>query len=206
MSERPPITPDTKVAALLADYPELEEVLIAIAPLFQKLRNPILRHSVAMVASLRQAAAIGKVDVEEVVNKLRAEVGQALISGGVSSDAASYFSSPPEWFHRDKVVASLEERDVDPDVMPLRPLLLQATEMAEGEILELVTACLPAPAIEIMKNKGFSAWSVNDGEQVKTYFSKLAKREHSLAAKPGRCRPSDDPSDLDSAYTRSAPP
>ena len=89
MSERPPITPDTKVAALLADYPELEEVLIAIAPLFQKLRNPILRHSVAMVASLRQAAAIGKVDVEEVVNKLRAEVGQALISGGVSSDAAS---------------------------------------------------------------------------------------------------------------------
>lgn len=174
MPERPPITPDTKVAALLADYPELEEVLIAIAPPFKKLRNPILRRSVAKVASLRQAAAVGRVAVEEVVNKLRAEVGQAPISVEVSSDATSYFSSQPEWFDDGRVVASIDEQDVDPDVMPLRPLLLQATQMEEGEILELVTAHLPAPAIDIMKDKGFVAWSVDDGEQVKSYFSKLA--------------------------------
>ncbi|MHC4830644.1 MAG: DUF1858 domain-containing protein [Planctomycetota bacterium] len=42
-----PITPETKVAQLLQHYPELEETLIAMAPAFKKLRNPVLRRSVA---------------------------------------------------------------------------------------------------------------------------------------------------------------
>ena len=97
MSEDIPITPDTKVAALLRHYPELEEVLIGIAPPFKKLRNPILRRSVAKVTSLRQAAAVGRVPIHEVVNELRAAVGQAPLSSEAEPDAASYFSSQPEW-------------------------------------------------------------------------------------------------------------
>jgi hypothetical protein len=46
------IEPSTKVAALLDRYPELEDVLIEMALPFKKLRNPILRRSVAKVASL----------------------------------------------------------------------------------------------------------------------------------------------------------
>ena len=48
------ITSSTKVAALLEEYPELEDVLMAMAPPFKKLRNPFLRKSVAKVASLGQ--------------------------------------------------------------------------------------------------------------------------------------------------------
>jgi hypothetical protein len=47
-----PIEPTTKVAALLKHYPELEDVLIETAPPFKKLRNPLLRMSVAKFASL----------------------------------------------------------------------------------------------------------------------------------------------------------
>ncbi len=176
MSERIPITPDTKVAALLSDYPELEELLIGMAPPFKRLRNPILRRSVAKVASLRQAAAVGRIAVDEMVNELRAEVGQAPISSAEVPDTASYFADRPEWFDDDRVVASIDEQDVDPDVMPLNPLLLRATKMEEGEILELVTRYLPAPGIDIMKGKGFAAWSVEQGELIKTYFSKPAPR------------------------------
>ena len=52
------ITPATKVADLLAQYPELEDVLISMAPPFRKLKNPVLRRSVAKVASLKQAATV----------------------------------------------------------------------------------------------------------------------------------------------------
>ena len=176
MSEVPPITPDTKVATLLSHYPELEEVLIGIAPPFKKLRNPILRRSVAKVASLRQAAAVGRVPIDEVVNKLRAEVGQAPISSEAIPDTTSYFLSQPDWFDGDKVVASIDEQEVDPNVMPLNPLLLRATKMEEGEILELVTAYLPAPGIDIMREKGFAVWPVEQGELIKTCFSKPAPR------------------------------
>ena len=44
------ITSQTKVAVLLEHFPELEETLIAMAPPFKKLRNPVLRRSVAKVA------------------------------------------------------------------------------------------------------------------------------------------------------------
>ena len=36
---KPPITPQTKVAELLDAYPELEDVLVEMAPPFKKLRN-----------------------------------------------------------------------------------------------------------------------------------------------------------------------
>lgn len=172
MSEGLSITADTKVAALLNDYPELEEVLIGMAPPFKRLRNPILRRSVAKVASLRQAAAVGRLSVDEMVNTLRAAVGQDEVAEKVSVETASYFSSEPDWFDEGRVVARLDEREVDPDTMPLKPLLLRATKMSEGEILELTTGYLPAPGIDIMKGKGFAAWSVEDGGLIRTYFSK----------------------------------
>jgi hypothetical protein len=71
-----PILPSTKVAALLDRYPELEDILIGLATPFKKLKNPLLQKGVAKVASLGQAAAVGGMPVSELVNKLRAAVGQ----------------------------------------------------------------------------------------------------------------------------------
>jgi hypothetical protein len=39
-----------------------------------------------------------------------------------------------------------------------------------------MTAYLPAPGIDIMREKGFAVWSVERGELIKTYFSKPAHR------------------------------
>jgi hypothetical protein len=172
MSNRPPITPDTKVAELLHHYPELEEVLIGLAPPFEKLKNPFLRKSVAKVASLRQAAAVGKIPVYDMVDQLRATVGQAPSSSEATLDDDSYFSAQPEWFDRSQVVATIVEAELSPDVMPLNPLIRRGAKLREGEMIELVTTYLPAPGIDIMKGKGFSVWSVEEGDLIKTYFSK----------------------------------
>ena len=165
------ITPETKVAALLEPYPELEETLIGMAPPFKKLRNPILRRSVARVASLRQAAAVGRLAVDDMVNTLRAAVGQEP-THDTAADAPAYFAPQPAWFDSARIVDSLDERDVDPDTMPLKPLLLRATKLGDAEILELVTAYLPAPGIDIMKAKGFDAWTVEKGDLISTYFTR----------------------------------
>jgi hypothetical protein len=61
-----PILPSTKVAALLERYPELEDVLIGLAPPFKKLKNPLLRKGVAKVASLKHAAAVGGMPVNDL--------------------------------------------------------------------------------------------------------------------------------------------
>jgi hypothetical protein len=63
------ITPKTKIQDLLVAYPALEEVLIELAPPFQKLKNPVLRKTIARVTSLSQAASVGGIAVETLTDK-----------------------------------------------------------------------------------------------------------------------------------------
>jgi len=166
------ITPKSKIAELLEHYPELEDVLIAMAPPFKKLRNPVLRRTVAKVASLKQASAVGRIPIDEMVNRLRAAVGQDPVETASESDDESYYTTQPEWFDEARVVASIAESEIDPDVMPLNPLISRATRLAEGEIIELVTDFLPSPGIDLMRSKGFLSWSTEEGHVTRSYFTK----------------------------------
>ncbi len=168
------INATTKVASLLDAYPELEEVLIGIAPPFKKLRNPILRKSVAKVASLKQVAAVGRVPLEDLLNKLRSAVGQQPLSAAEEEDGGGYFTEQPPWFDRARVVRTIDElADTPVDKMALPVVVKAATSLGDGEILELVTTFLPAPGIDIMKKRGFRAWSLEEGPQlIRTYFAK----------------------------------
>jgi hypothetical protein len=57
-----PITPETKIADLLDAYPQLEDVLIQQSPHFTALKNPILRKTVAKVATLERASQMSGID------------------------------------------------------------------------------------------------------------------------------------------------
>ena len=59
------ISPKTKVLQLIETYPQLEDVLIEFAPAFKKLKNPVLCKTVARIATLQKAAAVGNVKVED---------------------------------------------------------------------------------------------------------------------------------------------
>lgn len=166
------IDPDTKVARLLDHYPQLEDVLIAMAPPFEKLKNPVLRRSVARVASLRQAAAVAGLSVGEVVNALRSAVGQEAYEADSMSAGASYFADQPDWFDPARVTQSIDEREVDPETMPLTAVMEEAKNLQPGEILVLITSFLPAPGIDIISKKGFRVWTTREGEElIKTYIS-----------------------------------
>ena len=70
-----PITFQTKVYELLEDYPHLEDVLSEISPAFAKLKNPILRRTIARVTTIQQAAAVAGIEAGEVVKRLRIAAG-----------------------------------------------------------------------------------------------------------------------------------
>ena len=171
MPDRPPITKDMRVAALLRDYPEVEDVLIGLAPAFKKLRNPVLRRSVARVATLGQAAAVGRMPPATLVNALRAAVGQEPVEVD-DADEGTYFEEQPEWFDADRVVVVLRDDELDPDVMPINPVLHAAKDLGDGEIVELVTSHLPAPGIDLLRSKGYQTWTVEDDPVIRTYVVK----------------------------------
>ncbi len=164
----------TKVGSLLDAYPDLEDVLIGIAPPFKKLKNPILRRSVAKVASLKHVAAVGRVPLDELLNQLRVAVGQEPVSDTEVEDAGAYFSEQPPWFDQARVVRTINElADTPSNAMALPTVAKAAESLGDAEILELVTSFLPAPGIDIMREKGFQVWSLEEDPQlIRTFFMK----------------------------------
>jgi hypothetical protein len=166
------ISPKTKVGELLDVFPELEDVLLELSPSFAKLKNPILRKTVARVASLQQAAIIGGLKVDELVNRLRKEVGQDLF-GGETETAQYLVVLPPDWFNEAQVVQHFDASPIiNSGGSPMAEILTLATELQQGEILEIKTPFVPAPIIDMLKDKRFKSFSLQKGDEVVSYFAK----------------------------------
>ncbi len=163
------ITPNTKVYELLEAYPQLEETLIALAPPFEKLRNPFLKKTIARVTSLSQAAKVANLPAAELINRLRAEVGQPPLS--VAVDAASS-SEPPFWFKSGTIVKTIDARPMlERGEHPIGLVLQEVERLKEGEIVELITGFVPAPLIEKVEAKGFLSWTLHRSSgEFRNYF------------------------------------
>jgi hypothetical protein len=166
------IIPTLTVHELLEAYPDLENVLIGIAPPFKKLKNPILRKTITKVATIRHVAAVGGISLNELISRLRETVGQQPISMVFVDEG--YFSDRPDWFSIDKVVLSVDESKAEnKDEMTLVTILKKSKKVKPGEIIELVTTFLPAPGIATLQSKGYSVYvKKEEGETIKSYFLK----------------------------------
>lgn len=166
------IFPKTKVGELLDNYPELESVLMEMSPAFEKLKNPLLRKTVARVASLQQVAVVGRLNVDEIVNRLRKEVGQ--IAGNEDKTESNYLSDvSPEWFKKTKIIACFDASPIiNSGGSPMSDILRAAHLLKHDEILELRTPFIPAPIIDILKEKGYEVYTIQTESIVLSYIYK----------------------------------
>lgn len=154
-----PIGPDTKIGALLEGYPALEPVLISLSPAFGKLRNPVLRRTVAKVATVEQAARMAGLNPRELVLKLREAAGQNGEPEGWEN--SSGIEPRPEWLHEDRVRARIDgDRILAAGEHPLGRVRAALAGMPPGQILELATPFRPEPLIAVLRNGGFLVYSV----------------------------------------------
>jgi len=64
----------TKIDDLLKEYPFLVDFLINRSPEFKNLKNSIMRKTIRKVATLKQVAAIGKIELEEFMKEIAREI------------------------------------------------------------------------------------------------------------------------------------
>lgn len=165
------ISPKTKVGELLQAYPELEPVLISLSPMFEKLRNPVLRRTVARVATLQQVSVVGGISVETIVNRLRKEAGQDETSEVSGQSEAQ--TAPPSWFDESKIKTRYDATPViNSGDSPMSEVLKKAGSLGEGEILELQTPFIPAPILDMLKGKNFQTFTVQKGSSFFSYIRK----------------------------------
>ena len=158
------ISPETKVGDLLDAYPEAEAALIVIAPKFKALKNPVLRRTVAKVATLEQAARVADMAVNELVRSLRQALGQD--SGGLGEDAddSGVAGDAPDW------IAQGAKREFNADAMlakgetPVGKVSEALAGIAAGDALLVRSTFQVAPLIDAMKAKGHEVFTRKTGE------------------------------------------
>ena len=165
------ITPKTKVHQLLEAYPHLEDVLIGYVPEFKKLKNPALRKTVAKIATLQQAAAIGNVKVEDLVNKLRGVVGQDLYTG---TGETKYNTVKPEWFKENLITTEFDVREMlAQGEHPVNQVIADLNAMETGAVYKLIAPFLPAPLIDKASSLHIPHWIDKQSEEMlHIYFYK----------------------------------
>jgi len=160
-----PINPKTKVGELLDAYPEAEELLITLAPKFKALRNPVLRRTVAKVASLEQAARVGGLSVKELVGALRDGLGVAgaEIADGVESST----SEPPPWLEEGREPSAVLDADalLAAGKTPVAEASVKLAHIQPGDLLLVKATFEPAPLVDVLRDKGHDVFADGKGDE-----------------------------------------
>lgn len=164
------ITPDARVGALLERWPQLEEVLIELSPRYRALQNPVLRRTVAKVATLRQVSKVGGVPLATLIERLRAAVGLAPLA--VSEGDPGARGERPPWAVDQAVTRRRDARAaIEAGEHPLPKVMADLATLGDADVYELVTPFVPAPLVDLAREKGFASFSVSEGDAlVRTYF------------------------------------
>jgi hypothetical protein len=160
----PVISPETKVGDLLDAFSGAEEALIAIAPKFKVLKNPLLRRTVAKVATLEQAARVADMPVNELVRSLREALGQDAGDMEADGDVVAGKGDAPGW------IAEGAKLEFDADAMlakgetPVGKVTEALAGMTAGESLLVRSTFQVAPLIDAMRGKGHEVFTHKVGE------------------------------------------
>ncbi|NLX12762.1 MAG: DUF1858 domain-containing protein [Phycisphaerales bacterium] len=171
--ERPPITPAMRVGDLLDLYPELEDVLIELAEPFRRLKNPVLRKTVARLTTLQKAAVVANVPLGRLMRTLREAAGQAPDDFGVDDPEVATVtpaSELPAWLRDARIVET-----IDADAMlergehPIGRIQTLLAALQTGEVVCLSASFRPEPLLQLVQQKGFEIHT-DPGAQGKTHY------------------------------------
>jgi len=163
---------DTTIATLLNDYDGMKDILISINPKFKKLNNPILRRTLAKLATVKQAAIIGNMDPMDLLNKLRVAVGQPEITNAKSQEETEQ-EELPAWAKKKAAITINANEILDADKNPLAVANKSLKSLKSGEILEIIADFKPEPLIEEFKKQGYKVASYQESED--KFVSKILK-------------------------------
>ncbi len=168
------ITPDAKLGTLLERWPGVEAALLEISPHFRALSNPVLRRTVARVATLRQVSKVSGVPLGTLIERLRAAAGLPPLAVTEEADAAG--GERPAWAADAAVTRTHDARPaIEAGEHPMAQVMADLAALPDAAVYLLLTPFVPAPLVDLARGKGYLSHSVVEGEGlVRTYFHRSA--------------------------------
>lgn len=168
------VTPHTRVGELLDAHPEIMEVLIAAIPAFDKLRNPILRATVAKFATLEQAAKVGGIALPDLIRLVQEAIGSDGTDEAAEMSAPSLLSALPDWFREADVIARIDVADLlAKGGHPLMEAKRALASGSKGSIVVLESDFEPAPLLARAEKEGLTAVCCQEDALFRTLLRQL---------------------------------
>ncbi len=170
------IDANTKISKILKVKPESIQVIAQINSNFKKLENPILRRSLATRVSVKDAAKIGKVDINEFLKALEQIGFDVSYYDDKKTDDKNLNLLPPDFSNRE--IITLDVRPIIADGKdPFGYITKVAKKIKPEQILLIINDFEPIPLIDFLIGKNFIHWMKQDEEgNYLTYFKLNCKK------------------------------
>lgn len=164
------VTVKTKISDIINENENAIEVIASINSHFRKLRNPILRKLLASRVTVEQAARIGNVTSQLMLNRLK-EVGFEVSDSEPVNPEEKMISQSTFQVDEDK----LKILDVRPLISsgkdPFSLIMKEIKDLLEGHTLLIINTFEPVPLINILSGRGYFCKTEKQEENLfKTYF------------------------------------
>ena len=168
------ILPTTRLFKIFEEYPELEEKVMQMAPVFRNLQNPVLRKTVGKLATAEKVAKIGKLDVAAFVNALRQEVGQLTLEDIPEAEPLEIPTGAPDWITGEPQQIINGTEMLEGGVHPLASVNKLMQELAAGKFILLQTNFAPIPLVEAMEKQSYKVFQAEpQPSEHLTYIGKV---------------------------------
>jgi hypothetical protein len=147
---------------------------MGIAAPFKNLKNPVLRKTVGKLATIEKVARIGNLEVLELLNMLRKEVGQAQLHLGVDSEVV-WQEGEPQWIRNEPQNIIDGSELLNRGEHPLQKVHQLMRESEKGDILLLKTNFKPIPLIEEMQKHNYEVYHKTAADQADQHFTFIRK-------------------------------
>ncbi len=169
----------TKISKLIEMNPKAIDAIASINKQFRKLQNPILRRTLASRVTIKDAAKIGKVSIEDFLQRL-ADVGFEIELNKSEGETLMDTKCPKVAGTQDENINLKDMKVIELDVRPglekgidpFQIIMKEIKTLEEGEVLRVINTFEPLPLINVLKNKGYRSWTERQDNLVLTYFQK----------------------------------
>ena len=168
------IDSNTKISHVFRENKDAIDTIASINTHFKKLKNPVLRKVLAPRVTIKEAAKIGNINANEILEKLAAIGFQVVYEDEVKTEPVSESSKPVE------DITNVVLLDVRPVIKegndPFKEIMGAIKKMNDNETLQIINVFEPTPLIGILKGKGYKTWTDKiSEEEYHTYFSKASE-------------------------------
>ncbi len=171
------VTKNTKISRILREDINAIDTIASINKHFKKLKNPVLRRVLAPRVTVKDAAKIGNVSINEFLNKLEQIGFEVIYEDEITTDTSS--NNETITIDNLKIVPLDVRPTINSGADPFKEIMGAIKKMKEDETLQLINIFEPTPIIQILEEKGFTSWTDKiSNSEYHSFFTKNSKSSH----------------------------